>query len=136
MDRTSLLIYAPVQADRTGDSIVALRQDLADYTGGKGVTAEELERLINGNVRELPGRFETSGAVLGGMENIVLRGRPDNYYETLADKYRELTAAQLDKQALAALKGGDLVFVVVGDASVVEPQLKQLGLPVEVRREQ
>jgi zinc protease len=76
MDRASLLIYAPVQADRTGDSIVALRQNLRDFTGGKGVTAEELERLVNGGVRELPGRFETSGAVLSGIESIVERGRP------------------------------------------------------------
>ena len=134
LDRSSLLIYAPVQADRTGDSIVALRQDLADYTGGKGVTAEELARTINGNVRELPGRFETSGAVLSGMEDIVEYGRPDDYYETLAARYQGLTAAQLDAAAHEALKGDDLVFVVVGDASTVEPQLKQLGLPVEVRK--
>ncbi|MGN6498451.1 MAG: M16 family metallopeptidase [Tsuneonella sp.] len=136
LDRNSLLIYAPVQADRTGDSVAALRKDLAAYTSGKGVTAEELERTINGNVRELPGRFETSDAVLDGMENIIEYGRPDNYYETLAAKYEGLTAAQLDKEALASLKGSDLVYVIVGDAKVVEPQLKQLGLPVEVRRAQ
>ena len=28
--------------------------------------------------------------------------------------------------------GDGLVYVVVGDAKVVEPQLKSLGLPVEV----
>ena len=44
--------------------------------------------------------------------------------------------AKLDKEALASLKGGDLVYVIVGDAKVVEPQLKQLGLPVEVRKAQ
>lgn len=136
LDRTSLMIYAPVQADRTGDSIAELRKDLAAYTGGTGVSEEELVRLINGNVRELPGRFETSGAVLSGMETIVTYGRPDDYYETLSEKYRALTAAELDQAALASLRGSDLVYVVVGDASVVEPQLKQLGLPVEVRRAQ
>src|SRR5690606_12065300 len=56
LDRSSFMIYAPVQADRTGDSIVELRKELAAYTDdGKGVTEEELTRLINGNVRELPG---------------------------------------------------------------------------------
>ncbi|WP_128891984.1 pitrilysin family protein [Erythrobacter sp. HKB08] len=132
-DRLGFLIYAPVQADRTGDSITELLKDLTAYTDGQGVTEEELVRLINGNVRELPGRFETSGDVLGGIANIVTYNRPDDYYETLADKYKALTAEELDAKALANFKGDDLVFVVVGDASVVEPQLEALGLPVEVR---
>lgn len=133
LDRTSLLIYAPVQADRTGDSIAELRKDLSAYTDGRGVTPEELERLINGNVRQLPGRFETSRAVLGGIRNIVDYGRPDNYYETLADRYTGLTAEQLDAEAAASLRGEDLVYVIVGDAATVAPQLDQLGLPVEIR---
>ena len=133
LDRSSLMIYAPVQADRTGDSIAELRKDLAAFTGDSGVTAEEMERLINGNVRELPGRFETSRAVLGGIETIVNYGRPDNYYETLAGRSSALTPQQLDAEARANLIGGDLVYVIVGDAAVVAPQLDQLGLPVEIR---
>jgi len=72
--------------------------------------------------------------VLGGMVNIVTYDRPDDYYETLAAKYSALTAPQLDAEARKALLGDDLVFVIVGDASVVEPQLEGIGLPVEVRR--
>jgi zinc protease len=133
LDRTAFMIYAPVQADRTGDSIAELRKDLQSYTTGKGVTAEELERLINGNVRELPGRFETSSDVLGGIVDIVEHGRPDDYYETLSERYTALKAADLDAAALADFKGDDLVYVVVGDAAVVKPQLDKLGLPIEVR---
>ncbi|MGV2495449.1 M16 family metallopeptidase [Pelagerythrobacter aerophilus] len=134
LDRSSFMIYAPVQADRTGDSIVELRKELTAYTDdGKGVTQPELTRLINGNVRELPGQFETSGDVLGGIVNIVTYGRPDDYYETLSERYSALTAAEIDAEAVETLEGNDLVFVVVGDADVVRPQLETLGLPVEVR---
>ena len=38
--------------------------------------------------------------------------------------------------AVRALEGDDLVFVVVGDAEVVKPQLETLGLPIEVRQGQ
>ncbi|MBM0170044.1 M16 family metallopeptidase [Altererythrobacter sp. C41] len=134
LDRSSFMIYAPVQADRTGDSIVELRKELAAYTDdGKGVTEEELTRLINGNVRELPGQFETSGDVLGGIVEIVTYGRPDDYYETLSGRYSALTSAEIDAKAVETLEGSDLVFVVVGDADVVRPQLETLGLPIEVR---
>ena len=133
-DRVSFLLYAPVQADRTGDSVTELLNDLTSYVSGNGVTEDELTRLVNGNVRELPGRFETSRAVLGGLVNIITDNRPDDYYETLAAKYEALTAPQLDAEALANFRRDDLVFVIVGDASVVEPQLEGLGMSVEVRQ--
>ena len=56
------------------------------------MTPEELDRTVNGAIRELPGQFETSAAVMGGMEANALYHRPDNYYETLASRYRALTA--------------------------------------------
>jgi predicted Zn-dependent peptidase len=132
-DRVAFTISAPVQADRTGDSIAELRRDLTDLVSSKGVTPVELQRLVNGNVRELPGQFETSGAVLTGLMNIVKYERPFDYYEQLADKYRAFTAADLDTIARDNFVEDQLVFVVVGDAAVVRPQLESLGLPVEVR---
>jgi zinc protease len=130
-DRLTWVAAAPVQADRTGDSIKEFQSDLKSFLGDKGVTKDELERTINGNVRELPGSFETSGDVLGGLRQIVKFGRPDNYYETLPATYEAMTAAELDAAARKALSTDDLVYVIVGDAAVVKPQLDGLGLPVE-----
>jgi len=84
-------------------------------------------------VRVLPRQFDTSVDVLGGIVKIVTYGRPDDYYETLSGRYSALTSAEIDAKAVEALEGGDLVFVVVGDADVVRPQLETLGLPIEVR---
>jgi len=98
-----------------------------------GVTAEELERNVASEVGALPGRFETSRAVLGAMRSLSLYGRPDDYYEGLVGKYEAQTTESLDAAARAALDVEDFVWVVVGDADTVEPQLDQLGLPVEVR---
>jgi predicted Zn-dependent peptidase len=126
------MIYAPVQTDQTGASIAAMRSDIADFLGGKGVTPEEMTRTIDGSIRQLPGEFETSSAVLGGMNANMLYRRPDNYYETLASRYRALTAADLDAAAKAAIDPNKLTWVVVGDAAKVKPQLDVLGIPVEV----
>jgi zinc protease len=126
------LIYAPVQTDQTGPSIAAMRGDMSAFLGGKGVTPAELTRTIDGSIRELPGQFETAAAVMGAMESNVLYHRPDNYYETLAGRYRSLTAAELDAAAKAAIDPGKLTWVVIGDASKVKPQLDALGIPVEV----
>jgi predicted Zn-dependent peptidase len=130
--RMPYLIYAPVQTDQTGPSIGAMRSDISTFLTSKGVTPEELERTISGSIRELPGRFETTAAVMGGMEANVLYHRPDNYYETLASRYRALTAPELDAAAKAAIDPDKLTWVVIGDAAKVKPQLDTLGIPVEV----
>jgi predicted Zn-dependent peptidase len=130
--RMPYLIYAPVQTDQTGPSIGAMRSDIKTFLTTKGVTPEELQRTISGSIRELPGRFETMAAVMGGMEANVLYHRPDNYYETLAGRYRALTAPELDAAAKAAIDPDKLTWVVIGDAAKVKPQLDPLGIPVEV----
>lgn len=130
-DRLTWVVVAPVQADRTGDSIREFRSDLQTFLGDKGVTAAELERTVNGSVRELPGSFETSGDVLGGLRSIVKFDRPDDYYETIAAKYEAMSMPAVDAAAREALSVDDLVYVVVGDASIVKPQLDGLGLNVE-----
>jgi zinc protease len=130
-NRVSFTLSAPVQADRTGDSIKALRTQFTEFFGARGATAAELERTVNGNVRELPGSFETAGDVLGGVTNIINFARPDNYYTTLAEKYRGMTAAEIDATGRAKIDTSKLVYVVVGDAKQVRSQLDGIGLPVE-----
>jgi len=128
----SYTINAPVQADKTGEALAAVMTDMREFLTTKGVTDAELVRTVNGGTRELPGRFETAGAVLSAMQQNDLLRRPDNYYDTLAQKYRALTVPQLDAAARATLDPARLVWVVVGDASKVKPQLDSLGIPVEV----
>jgi predicted Zn-dependent peptidase len=125
-------IVAPVQADRTGDSIRALNEQLSGFVTTKGVTDEELTRLISNNVDALPGRFETSGAVLQGMMTNDLYNRPDDYYEQLAGKYRGLSRPALDAALRQAIDPNGFVWVVVGDAKTVRPQLARLRMPIEV----
>jgi predicted Zn-dependent peptidase len=129
--RIPFLVFAPVQSDQTGPALAALTGDMHAFLTDKGVTPEELQRTINGSIRELPGSFETSGEVLGGMEQNEQYGRPDNYYETLASRYRSLTAADLDTAARHNIDPNKLVWVVVGDAAKVKPQLDKIGIPVE-----
>jgi predicted Zn-dependent peptidase len=128
----TFLIAAPVQADRTADSIRAMIADMKAFPTAKPVDADELNRVTDGNIRALPNDFETNSDVLGAMLQNELLGRPDNYYATLASRYRAVDAKALDAMAKTYLQPDGLTFVVVGDRKQVEPQLKALGLPVEI----
>ena len=125
------IVSAPVQADRTADSIVELRKDIRAFLGNKGVTSEELERTMGNRIKELPGQFETASSVLSAMQTNAMFGRPDNYYELLADRYRAHTRQSLDAALRGVLDPAGFVWVVVGDAAQVRPQLRKLNIPVE-----
>jgi predicted Zn-dependent peptidase len=126
------LINAPVQADRTADSIKALNEQVSGFLGAKGVTSEELKRTIANLSQQLPGRFETSQSVLSAMMTNALYRRPDNYYELLAAQYRAMTGPGLDQAIRGAIDPNSFTWVVVGDAAKVKPQLDKLGTTVEV----
>jgi predicted Zn-dependent peptidase len=131
--RVPYIVSAPVQANRTGDSVAALIAQYDRFLQTDGVTPQELERTINGNTRSLAGGFETSAQILNALRSNALYGRPDDYQTTLASRTRALTAAQMDEAARQVIHPDQFVWVVVGDASVVRPQLEALGLPLEVR---
>ncbi|MCI4590926.1 insulinase family protein [Sphingobium sp. BYY-5] len=127
-----LLVYAPVQTDKTGESIIAARKDISEFLTSKGTTEAERNQTINSQILSLPGSFETSSDLLTAMMRNNLIGRPDDYYETLPKTYRAMTAADLDKAAREAINPDRLIWVVVGDAKLVRPQLDAVGLPVEM----
>ena len=126
------VLSAPVQADRTGAAIAALREDVTAFLSTQPMTPTEFDRAVTGAIRALPGRFETGDAVLDAMQLNDLYRRPDDYYATVATRYRALQRPQLATAIAGALDPSRAVWIVVGDAKTVRPQLDSLGLPVEV----
>ena len=126
------ILSAPVQADQTGPSIAALRSDVAAFLGKEPMTQAEFDRAINGAIRSLSGNFETSDAVLSAMQQNDLLKRPDDYYATITRRYQGLSLPQLNTAIQQAIDPGKTIWVVVGDAKQVRPQLDSIGLPVEV----
>lgn len=132
-ERMPFLMSAPVETAATGQSIATIRQLLDDFHGKAPATADEIARARANVIRSLPGDFETSGALLSALERSANLKRPDDYLTGLPARL----AAIPDSAVVGApLPTSDqLVWVVVGDGATVLPQLKGLGLPVEVRSE-
>ena len=125
------LLTAPVETQATADSIAAIRTLLSEFRGARPPDAAELARAREAFVRSLPGALETGAAVLAEMERTFLLERPDGWLERLPAEAAALAPADL---AAAPLPGpDDLVFIVVGDRGAVEPGLRRLGLPLELR---
>jgi predicted Zn-dependent peptidase len=130
--RIPYLVSAPVQTDKTGASIQAMLGDIHAFLTTQPLTDGERERTVERSIRQLPGSFETGNELLDAMQRNDLLQRPDDYYTHIADAYRALTTADLNGVARRDIRPDQLVWVVVGDAAKVKPQLDTLGLPVEV----
>jgi len=125
-------ITAPVQTDKTGPAIQAMIGDVQAFLGPQPLTQEERDRTVQRSIRQLAGSFETGNELLDAMQRNDLLKRPDDYYAHIADKYRALTVPELNDVMRRLIRPDRFVWVVVGDAAKVKPQLDALGLPVEV----
>ncbi len=126
------LVYAPVQTDKTAQSIRQLVLDLEAFLGDRPPTEEELDRVVKNNTRSLPGRFETSGAVLGAILSNARFGRPLDYQERLKDLFAALDLEQVRAAGRRLVHPDRLIWLVVGDKAKIEADLKKLGIaPVE-----
>ena len=124
------VVISPVQTDKTAASISLILKDMKAFPAQKPVDPVELQRVTEGNIRNLPNQFQTNGQVLNALLENQRMDRPDDYQAKLPDIYRSITGADIDKAAAQYLQPDGMVIVVVGDRSKIDPQLKALGMPI------
>jgi predicted Zn-dependent peptidase len=122
------LAFAPVQIDKTTESLKEMSREINDYASGKTpATPAEVSKIQATEIRGLPGSFETANAVMGSLAGNVRYDRPDDYVTRRATEIKALTPAQV-ADAAKAIEPNALTWVVVGDLSKIEKQVRALGL--------
>ncbi|WP_340587155.1 pitrilysin family protein [Erythrobacter alti] len=128
-----LQVGTQVQADRTADSIRVILDQMQAFPATRPVDATELQRVTDGNIRNLPNRYETNGQVRSALLGNQLLGRDLRYEARLPDIYRAIDADAINAAAARYLQPENFVIVVVGDRSVIDPQLETLGMDITYR---
>ena len=126
------LVYAPVQTDKTKESLAELMKEFTAFKTTRPATAEELAKVVKNNTNSLPGRYETAAAVLGSLESSKLYDRPYDYPVTLKAKYAAMTPATVNAQS-KVIQPDKLIWIIVGDVGKIRPGIESLDLgPVEI----
>jgi zinc protease len=120
--------YAPVQTDKTKEAVIELDKELRGIVKDRPIQPAELSRAQASLTLTLPGSWETASALAGSIGNIVTFGLDDRYYDTFADKVRAQTVEGVTAIAGEVVHPNQLVWVVVGDRSKIEPGLRELKL--------
>ena len=121
------LVYAPVQTDKTSESMAEIYREVTQIRGDRPPTADEVARAKDKNTLTLAGRWETANAVAASLGEMVRFGLPDNYWDEYPDMVRSLSDDQISDAADDVLRPDNMVWVVVGDRAEIESKIEELG---------
>ncbi len=122
-----LLAYAPVQSDKTKQSILELTKEFNSIISNKPVMEQEYTRNKNNVVMQLPGRWETNSSVCSSLNTMFKYGLPMDYYQTYDQNVRNLKLDDIRKLTSRIIEPKKLEWFVVGDKNKILDDLKTVG---------
>jgi len=122
------LTLAPVQTDKTKETLEELVKDYKAIVGPQPITEAELKDSQDYATLRLPGSFETVGQLSGAYKAILEYNLPQDYFQTFTSRVMAMTPAEANAIAQHMILPDHLIWVVVGDMSKVEAGIRSLNL--------
>ncbi|HKM47330.1 MAG TPA: pitrilysin family protein [Terriglobales bacterium] len=119
---------APVQTDKTKESLVEMNKEFRGIIGDHPVGGDELAKIQANETLKLPGSRETLDALGQSIVDLVQFGLPDDYYDTYAGKVRALKTSDVNGAAKEVVRPDNLIWIVVGDRAKIEAGVRELNL--------
>jgi predicted Zn-dependent peptidase len=124
----AMLVTAPVQTDKTSESITEIVNEYAAYLGSAPTTEDELAKGKASKTLRLPGQYETLGALKGGVSDIVTYNRDLDYLNQLPGLLDEPSLEDVHAMAQKYIKPDQWTWLIVGDLSKIEESVRNLNL--------
>jgi zinc protease len=122
------IVYAPVQSDKTKESMIEIQKELQDIVGNRPPTEDELARAKDKRTLTLPGRWDTANAVANDIVEMVRFGLAEDYWKTFPGEVRGLAVGDVSSAATNVVRPGNVIWVVVGDRAKIEEGIRELNL--------
>jgi len=122
------IAYAPVQTDKTKESVIEVQRELREVLKDRTLTADELANAKTLLAQSLPGRWETANQVSGALVEMVQYHLPADYWDTYAGRVRALSLNEANAAAVKVVRPDNLVWVIVGDRAKIEKGVRELNL--------
>jgi zinc protease len=119
---------APVQTDKTKESLVEMNKEFRGIVGDNPIGNDELAKVQANETLKLPGSRETLDALGQSIVDLVQFGLPDDYYDTYAGKVRALRTSDVNQAAKEVVLPDNLIWIVVGDRAKIEAGVREVNL--------
>jgi predicted Zn-dependent peptidase len=122
---------AGVQTDKTADALTEFFKELDGIR--RPIGADELARAKNYIALGFPSEFETASDLARRLEELIVYGLPEDYFQKYVANVQAVTADAVQKAAAKYIAPDRFAVVVAGDRSAIEPGIHALNLgPVRV----
>ena len=121
-------LSAPVQVDKTAEAVAEIQRELGEYVDGRPASAEEFSQAHERRVRSLAGRFETGRSLLNSLLASAEMNRPWDYPLRYSEALQSVTLDDVRASARELVQPGHLTWVIVGDLSRYEDDVRALGI--------
>ena len=130
-DKTSggFTASAAVRADSTAASITEFTNELNNYAQN-GVTDEELMFMRKAINQKDALKYETPNAKLGFLAQILEFNLEPNFVKERNKIVSTISKEEINALAKKHLNAKDMIYLVVGDAKTLRPELEKLGMKV------
>jgi zinc protease len=126
------IVYAPVQTDKTRESMQEILKELRGIIRERPVSEEELSVTQDNLTRQLGGQRETMSAIAANVTDLIAYDLAPDYFDTYAGKVRAVSRQDLSAVAEKLLRPEKMIWVVVGDKAKIEAAVRELNLgPLE-----
>jgi zinc protease len=125
---------AEINKEATADAIKAVLGQMQRYAS-EGMTEEEYQYLQSALGQRDALRYETPGAKLGLLDQVLTYDLPLDYRQMQQRILQETDRETLNQVAAQMLKPEQLAIIVAADVATVQPQLETLGIPIRLMDE-
>ena len=127
----SFRVSSEVNKEATAASVQEVLAELEAYAAA-GMTEEEYRFLQNAVGQRDALQYETPGAKLGLLSQVLRYDLPLDYRNRQAGMLRETDRSTLNELAGRLIDPDNIAIVIVGDAPAIRPQLEELGIPIRM----
>ena len=127
---SALVAGGAVQTEVTKEALAETLTEFAGIRGASPVEPEEFSNARDDLLRKLPSFFETNGRMLQQLTTVAVFDLPVSHFSDEVRRLREITLDELLESANRHIDDSRLRLLVVGDKSVLEPGLREIGLPL------
>ncbi len=122
------IAFAPVQTDKTKESLAEIEKEIANIAGAKPISQQELETAKSEEILRLPGSRETMVSVLNAISSHQELHFPDDYDEAFIKKVDSLRTSDVNDAAKSLIDPQHTIWVVVGDRAKIEAGIRELNI--------
>jgi zinc protease len=130
-EQGSFLVSSEINKEATTAAVTEVLQELERYSAG-GMTEDEYRYLQNAIGQRDALRYETPGAKLGLVSNILRYDLPLNYRKKQTALLKETGRDTLNELAGRLIDHENMAIVIVGDVPAIRPELETLGIPIKL----